>query len=54
MRAGGKPMQATIDLSVTMPSKDAETLEQDLRRQLTDLNLTDSLRVRRTVDPDGQ
>ena len=54
MRAGGKPMQAAIDLSVTMPSKDAETLEQDLRRQLTDLNLTDSLRVRRTVDPDGQ
>lgn len=54
MRAGGKSMQAAIDLSVTMPSKDAETLERDLRRQLTDLNLADSLRVRRTVDPDGQ
>ena len=54
MRAGGKPMQATIDLSVTMPSKDADTLERDLRRQLTDLNLTDSLRVQRTVDPDEQ
>ena len=54
MRAGGKPMQAAIDLSVTMPSHDAETLERDLRRQLADLNLADSLRVRRTVDPDGQ
>ena len=54
MRAGGKPMQAAIDLSVTMPSNDAETLERDLRRQLADLNLADSLRVRRTDDSDGQ
>ena len=52
MRAGGKPMQATIDLSVTMPSKDADTLERELRRQLTDLNLADSLRVRRTDEND--
>ena len=52
MRAGGKPMQAAIDLSVTMPSNDAETLEQDLRRQLADLNLADSLRVRRTDEND--
>ena len=52
MRAGGKPMQAAIDLSVTMPSNDAETLERDLRRQLTDLNLADSLRVRRTDEND--
>lgn len=52
MRAPGKPLRANIALSVTMPSKDAETLERDLRRQLADLNLEGALRVRRTVDSD--
>ena len=52
MRAPGKPLRADIALSVTMPSKDAETLERDLRRQLADLNLEATLRVRRTVDSD--
>ena len=52
MRAPGKPLRAEIALSVTMPSKDAETLERDLQRQLADLNLEATLRVRRTVDSD--
>ena len=52
MRSPGKPLRANIALSVTMPSKDAETLERDLRRQLADLNLEAALRIRRTVDSD--
>lgn len=52
MRSRGKALRARIELTATVPGAEADAVESELRRQLNDLKLDDSLHLKLAAAPD--